>query len=79
MRFLVAVLAAASLAGCAGGMNVESANSDTVTIRHSPDRGGDAEDKANSECDKFGKKAHLRSQHSDSRNESLAIFDCVAK
>lgn len=78
-KFLFAALATVSLAACAGGMNVESASSDSVTIRNSPDRAGDAATQANSECDKFGKKARLRSTHSESANNNLTIFDCIPK
>jgi ABC-type glycerol-3-phosphate transport system substrate-binding protein len=67
--------AALALASCAGGMRVESASSDAVTIRHSPDR--DASAQALRECQNFGKKARLRSNHSDATTDQLSIYDCV--
>jgi hypothetical protein len=78
-RLLLAALTTASLAACAGSMSVVSASSDAVTIRHAPDRAGDADRQANSECDRFGKKGRLRSRHPESTNETFAIFDCIPK
>jgi hypothetical protein len=77
MRFVYVVLAAVSLVGCAGGLEVVSASSDAVTIRASPDR--DTDSAANSECDKFGKKARQRSRHTESTNQNFVIYDCVAR
>jgi hypothetical protein len=72
----LAGLSTLALASCAGGMRVESASSDAVTIRHSVDRNADSE--ATTQCQNFGKKARLRSTHSDSTTEQLSIYDCVA-
>lgn len=73
----VAGFAAAALAACHGNMQVVSANSDAVTIRHTPDAGGAAERQALNECQRYGKKEKLRSSHSEATNESLTIWDCV--
>ena len=73
----LAGLSAAALAGCHGQMQVVSANSDAVTIRHTPDAGGAAERQALAECQRYGKKERLRSTHSESTNESFTIWDCV--
>ena len=74
----LAGFAALALAACAGGSHVESASSDAVTVRHSVDSGSDAGSQALTECQKFGKKARLRSTHSDSTTDQLSIYDCVA-
>jgi ABC-type glycerol-3-phosphate transport system substrate-binding protein len=73
----LAAFASLVLAACAGGLHVVSASSDAVTIRHSPDRNSDAESRAMTECQNFGKKARLRSSHSDASTERFSIFDCV--
>jgi hypothetical protein len=67
--------ASIALTACAGGLKVESASSDAVTIRHSADR--DASAQATHECQNFGKKARLRSTHSDATSDQLSIYDCV--
>jgi hypothetical protein len=70
--------ASLALASCAGGSRVESASSDAVTVRHSVDSGSDASSQATRECQNFGKKARLRSTHSDSTSSQVSIYDCVA-
>src|SRR3954466_8525061 len=62
----LAGFAAVALAACHGQMQVVSASSDAVTIRHTPDAGSAAERQAWAECQRFGKKERLRSSHSES-------------
>jgi len=69
--------AAIALAACHGHMQVVSASSDAVTIRHTPDAGGEAQRQALSECQRYGKKDRLRSSHSEGTNETFTIWDCV--
>jgi hypothetical protein len=73
----LAGFAALALASCAGGSHVESASSDAVTVRHSTDSSSDALAQATHECQNFGKKARLRSSHSDATTQQLSIYDCV--
>jgi hypothetical protein len=73
----LAGFAALALAACAGGSHVESASSDAITVRHSVDSSSDAASQAAKECQNFGKKARLRSSHSDATTDQLSIYDCV--
>ena len=73
----LAGFAALALASCAGGSHVESASSDAVTVRHSVDSSSEAQAQATHECQNFGKKARLRSNHTDSTTDQLSIYDCV--
>jgi hypothetical protein len=74
---VVLMAGAIALTACAGGMQVVSQNSDAVSIRHSPDRGGDAAQQAQASCSNYGKKARYRSVHPDANNQQYAIYDCV--
>ncbi len=64
------------LAGCTGGMNVQSANTDAVTIQYMEGRKDAADAEANKQCSAFGKRAKFRNTH-DASNKKWAIYDCV--
>lgn len=66
-----------AVAACHGTVNVVSANSDTVTIRHTPSTGGEAANEAERYCAQYNKKARLRSSAPEPTNEQYTIYDCV--
>jgi hypothetical protein len=68
---------AIGLAACAGPIEVVSANSQVVTIRHTPDAGYASEDYAQKYCGQYNKMAHWRSTASEPTNQELSIYDCV--
>lgn len=72
----VAMGAALALSACAGNVNVTSAGSDGVTVRHAAGYESYASAEANDQCNVFGKKARLRSSHSEG-GDRFAIYDCV--
>jgi hypothetical protein len=76
-RFAMAGFCTLALAACGGRMQVVSANSDAVTIRHTADAAGAAEREALNQCQRYGKKERLRSHHTDSTTETFSIWDCV--
>lgn len=64
------------LAGCTGGMTVNSATTDAVTI-HYVEGGKDAADReADKQCSNFGKRARFRNTRDDSAGK-WGIYDCV--
>jgi hypothetical protein len=82
MRFLPPAIAVATLslglAACAGPVEVVSASTDAVTVRHTADSGGEAERQAVNNCSRFGKRARLRSNHSEQGGgQVFTIYDCV--
>jgi len=64
------------LAGCTGGMNVESATTDAVTIHYMEGRKDAADAEAAKQCSAFGKRAKFRNTHDES-NKKWAVYDCV--
>ena len=76
MRYLIPILAAAMLAGCSGTTDLQSSNTDGVTIAYSEGYQSTAEDMASKECSKFGKRSKLRNVR-DHSGQKWAIFDCV--
>jgi uncharacterized protein YcfL len=77
ISFCLVSAAALALAACHGPVNVVSASSDAVVVRHTPDAGYAAEDQAQRYCAQYNKKARLRSTASEPTNEQLTIYDCV--
>ncbi len=71
------VASAIALAGCSGPVEVVSANSQVVTLRHSPDAGYKASDYAQRYCQQYGKVAHWRSSSGEPTNQEYSIYDCV--
>lgn len=65
-----------ALAGCGNSVEMVSAGSDGVTLRHLAGYEGSATNEANNQCNVYGKKARLRSSHDDS-GRRFAIYDCV--
>jgi hypothetical protein len=75
-----AALLATGLAACAGGMNVQSASTDAVTIEHSVDRKSDATAQAEQLCGNYGKRARFRVSHDQPQNGyQYSIYDCIAR
>ena len=65
------------LAACAGPIEVVSANSQAVTIRHTPDANYASESEAQKLCGQYNKMAHWRSSAAEPTNQELTIYDCV--
>lgn len=79
-RFVQVGLVLASmigLAACAGPIEVVSANSQAVTIRHTPDSGYQSDSTAQQYCGQYNKAAHWRSTAAEPTNQELSIYDCV--
>lgn len=74
---VVCILGTVGLAGCAGPIQVVSANPQVVTIRHTADAGYKAEDYAQRYCRQYNKVAHWRTTTSEPTNQELSIYDCV--
>ncbi len=66
-----------SLTACSGPVEVVSADSQAVTIRHSPDAGYEASEEAQEACGQYHKLARERSTHHESTNQDFSIYDCV--
>jgi len=73
-------LIALGVTACAGGVQVVSATSDSVMLKHSADSGGEAGRRAESECSNFSKKARFRTTHDDmGGGQRQTIYDCVPR
>jgi hypothetical protein len=73
-------LIALGVTACAGGVQVVSATSDSVMLKHSADSGGEAGRRAESECNNFSKKARFRTTHDDmGGGQRQTIYDCVPR
>ena len=71
-------LIALGLTACAGGVQVVSASSDAVMLKHSSDSGGEAARQAQDVCNNYGKKARFRTTHDDmGGGQRQTIYDCV--
>lgn len=84
MRLLFLMISIALIAlgitACAGGVQVVSATSDSVMLKHTADAGGQAAREADNQCSNFAKKARLRASH-DARGggQRESIYDCVPR
>ena len=74
---VVSAAATMTLAACAGPVEVVSANSQVVTLRHSADAGYKAEHYAQDYCHRYNKVAHWRSSTPEPTNQEFTIYDCV--
>ncbi len=64
------------VSGCTGAMNVESANTNAVTIHYAEGHKDAADREAEKQCSAFGKRAKFRNTRDDS-SRKWAIYDCV--
>jgi len=76
-RIAVVLAALTGLVACNGPVDVVSASSDAVTIRHTPDSGAEAADDAAKACSQYNKKARWRSTSAEPTNQQFTIYDCV--
>lgn len=76
-RVAAGVSLAIGLAACAGPVEVVSANSQTITLRHTPDAGYKASDEAQRYCRQYNKIARWRSTSPEPTNQEFTIYDCV--
>ncbi len=75
MKFSILVVGLA-LAGCTGGLTVDSANTDAVTIYYPEGQRAAADSEAEKQCSNFRKRAKFRNTRDES-NRKWAIYDCV--
>jgi hypothetical protein len=73
---LALALTSLTLAACAGPVQVVGANTDSVTLRHSADAGGAAQNEAVNRCAQYNKRAQLRTTHDDN-GQKLTIYNCI--
>ena len=76
-RIVCYAVIAVGVAACAGPVEVVSANSQVVTIRHTPDAAHKANDEAQRYCQQYNKMAHWRSTTSEPTSQEFTIYDCV--
>ncbi len=81
MRFtsiaLALALTSAALTACAGPVEVMSASTDAVTVRHTADAGGSAQTEAVNRCAQYNKRAQLRNTQDDGNGRKVAIYNCI--
>lgn len=71
------IVAGVALAACSMEPRVASSTTDVVTVKYFGDEYDAAERQAREECDRYAKRAKLRTVSSGSSGERMAIFDCV--
>ncbi len=65
-----------ALAACTSGARVDSTSTDGVTLLYPEGDRAEAERLAIAECQKYNKRARVRSV-SDRSSEKFAIYDCI--
>jgi hypothetical protein len=81
MKTLIAMAAAAVLAGCFGATSTEptvtSSGGAGPTVEYSGERAGQADEKAQEACAKQGKRAVRRSMQPGPSGGSVRSYDCA--
>jgi hypothetical protein len=82
LMFLMISLAliALGITACAGSVQVVSASSDAVMLKHTADSSGAAAREAENLCGNYSKKARFRTSHDDmGGGQRQSIYDCVPR